>query len=235
VSRQSFVLAVILTLAPGIAAAQDAPAFRPGQVIFSGGGTLEGGYRIGDLTVTIPRNPSGGPTPFTLLRAESRIGRSVGIDARLAFALSRAVAIEVRGAYGTPELGVTVSQDDEMGTGAFASGRVQQFVVDVSAIYQLPIAAGRRARTYAIGGAGYLRQLHEGRLQAETGQTVHVGGGLQYWLRGAGARAVRPARPASRALGVRAEARYVTRFGGVEFEDNRRGFPAMSALLFVAF
>jgi hypothetical protein len=233
VSRSLLPLATVLTLCSGTAAAQDAPVFRPGQIIVSGGGMLDGGHRVGDLTVTIPRNPSGGTAPFTLLRAESKLGAAAGFDARVAYALTSAFALEVRGAYASPELGVTISQDDEMDGGAFASERVQQFAVDVSAIYQLPIAVSRRARAYAIGGGGYLRQLHEGRLLVDTGQTIHVGGGVQYWLRGAAGR--QSLRPARRALGVRGEVRFVRRFGGIDFEERARSFPTVGALVFVAF
>ena len=230
-TRGALTLAAVLTLCSGTASAQDAPAFRPGQIIVSGGGVLDGGHRVGDLTVTVPRNPSGGSTPFTLLRAESRLGAAAGFDARVAYALTSAFAFEVRGAYATPELGVTISQDDELGGGAFASERIQQFAVDVSAIYQLPFSVSRRARVYAIGGAGYVRQLHEGRLLVDTGQTLHVGGGVQYWLRGAATR--QSLRPVRRALGVRGEVRYINRFGGIDFEERARGFPAISALVFL--
>ena len=184
-----------------------------------------GGYRVGDRTVTIPRNPAG--TPFTLLRAESDFARAVGVEGRVAFAFRQNLAVEVGGAYSTPELGVTISQDPELTTAAVASERVQQYTVDVSGVFQLPVRIGTRARPYAIGGAGYLRQLHEGRLLVETGRSIHVGGGLQYWLRGANG--------SGRAVGVRGEARVVRRTGGVDFDERSRTFPALSILAFFGF
>jgi hypothetical protein len=104
------------------------------------------------------------------------------------------------------------------------SEQIEQYTVDVSALYQLPVTFGRRARLYAIGGGGYLRQLHEGRFLVETGRTVHAGAGLQYWWRGG----VDNRRP----LGARGEARWVRRSGGIEFADEARNFAAVH-LLFV--
>lgn len=215
-------LAMLLCASAG--RAQDAPTFRPRQVVFSGGGGFAGSHPIGDVTVTIPRNAMGAPGPVTLLRAESVLGRASALEARVAVALTRGFAIEVAGSFARPQLGVTVSQDPELSGGAFASERVDQYAVDVSGVYQVPVSLGRRARPYAFGGAGYLRQLHEGRLLVETGQTIHGGAGLQYWLLGGNR--------SGRTLGVRGEARYIRRTGGIDFDDRARGFPAASVLVF---
>jgi hypothetical protein len=226
--RRRTIIALALALScAATATAQDAPAFRPRQVIVSGGTALTSGYPIGDLTVTIPRNAAGTPPPFTLLQAQSEISRTTGVDLRVAVALTRSFAIEAGAAYARPELGVTVSQDPELTAGAFASERISQYVIDVSGIYQLPIALGRRARPYAIGGGGYVRQLHEGRVMVETGNTLHLGAGVHYWLRGMSGN--------GRAFGVRGEARFVRRTGAVKFEERARSFAGLSALAFLSF
>jgi hypothetical protein len=216
----------VMVATPLSAAAQQAAAFAPRQFVLSGGGSITDGYPLGDRTITIPRNSPGAATPFTMLRAESQLARFAGVEGRIGFVVNRSFALEVGGAYAKPELAVTISEDPELAGGAVASERVDQFVIDVSGIYHWPVSLGRRARPYAIGGGGYLRQLHEGRLLVETGRTFHVGGGLHYWLRGV---------PRGRALGVRAEARYMRRTGGVDFEDRARGTTSVSALAFVAF
>jgi hypothetical protein len=200
------------------------PGFRPKRLVIAGGVSLAGSYPVGDTTASLRRNAVGTPPTFTLLRAESELERAVGVDGRLSFAFTRALAIEASVGYATPQLGVTVSQDSEAASGAFVSERVSQYNVDVGVLYQLPIDLGRRMRTYVLGGGGYLRQLHEGRLLVETGSTIHLGGGVQYWLRGHEGR--------RRALGIRGEARYVRRSGGIEYEDAARGFPAVSVLFF---
>jgi hypothetical protein len=191
----------------------------------SGGAAVAGGYPVGDVTATLRRNTTGTPPPYTLLRATSELNRAVVLEGRVSVALTGRLAIEAGGSYSAPELDVTVSEDPEASSQPSISAGVDQYVVDVSGIYQLPVSLGRRARPYALAGAGYLRQLHEGRLLVETGHTIHVGGGVQYWWRGTNTK--------RRPLGVRGEARYVRRSGGVEFSDRTRGFPTISVLAFI--
>lgn len=224
--RRLWPLVVVMLLAANHAAAQDVPSFRPWRLVVFAGVAVNAGYPVGDLTVTIPRNAPGTPPPFTLLRAESEIGRRTGFELRVAVPVMPSFAIEVGGAYAAPELRATVSQDPELAGGASASERIDQYVIDVSGVYQLPVSWARRARPYVIAGAGYLRQLHEGRLLVETGSTLHAGGGLHYWLRG-----TRGERP----FGLRGEARYVRRSGGIDFDDRSRGFASASALVFFGF
>jgi hypothetical protein len=76
-----------------------------------------------------------------------------------------------------------------------------------------------------MGGGGYLRQLHEGQLGVDTGSTLHAGGGVHYWMRGATGR--------RRPFGARAEARVVHRRGGIEFEGKGRTYPVLSVLGFI--
>ena len=220
-------LIAALGLCPTAAAfGQDDPSVRPRRLTVSAGGAFAGGYPVGDITAHLRRNTTGTPSPFPLLRAESSIERAAGPELRIGVAVTRSLEIEVGGAYATPQLGVTISQDDELAEGAFASERIEQYTVDVSGVYLIPrLTIASRVRPYVVAGGGYLRQLHEGRLRVETGGTMHVGGGLRYWLRGGG--------PKQRAYGARAELRYVRRTGGVEFEEQARSFPSVSLLAFI--
>jgi hypothetical protein len=222
-------LTALLIGCPTLALAQATDlSYRPRHVTVSLGGAFAGGYPIGDMTANLRRNTTGTPPAYPLLRAESRIERVWSAELRVGVALSRSVELEVGGSYATPQLGVAISQDDELGEGAFASERIEQYAVDVSGAYLIPnLIVASRLRPYVVAGGGYLRQLHEGRLKVETGGTVHVGGGLRYWWRGG--------RANQRSLGARAELRYVRRAGGVEFEDQARGFPRLSLLGFAGF
>jgi hypothetical protein len=206
------------------ASAQDVPTFRPKRLSVAIGATLTGSYPLGDLTATLRRNAIGAPPPYTLLKAESELERATGLDARVTFAATRTLAFEVGATYATPQLGVTVSEDAEAPGEFRISESVEQYTVEGSVVYHLPVDIGRRLRSYAIGGGGYLRQLHEGRFLVETGSTLHIGGGLQYWLRG-GSDNRRP-------LGARADVRYVRRSGGIDFADTSRSYPAFSVLFF---
>jgi hypothetical protein len=226
--RRALLVALVVWCPPAALAQDTGPVLRPRHVTVSAGGVFAGGYPIGDMTANLRRNTTGSPSPFPLLRAESEIERAGGATVRVSVALTRFLEIEAGGSYLTPQLGVTISQDEELGEGAFASERLEQYTVDVGGVYLIPrLSVGRRLRPYAIAGGGYLRQLHEGRLRVETGGTVHIGGGLRYWLRGGG--------PAQRAFGARGEVRYVRRTGGIEFEEQARSFPSVSVLAFVGF
>ena len=222
-------LAALLATA-GMASAQTfTPAYRVRRVTFAAGTTTQSGYKIGDITAELRRNAVGTTPPLPLFRAESEIGRAAAADIRLALALTRVVAIEIAGVFAQPQLNVRLSADAEANEPALAGERVSHYAVDVSGIVLLPdIGLGRRARGYAIGGGGYVRQLHEGRLRIDTGRTIHAGGGVQYWFRGAVDRRQRP-------LGLRGEARLVHRTGGIDYEGRSRTFPAVSALLFLGF
>jgi hypothetical protein len=223
------VFAALLLWCPWAALAQASdPSLRPKHVTVSVGGAFAGGYPIGDLTATLRRNTTGTPPPYPLLRAESRIDRVWSGDVRVGVALTRSLELEVGGLYATPQLGVTIAQDDELGEGAFASERIEQYAVDVSAVYLIPnLTVASRLRPYLVAGGGYLRQLHEGRLKVEVGSTLQFGGGLRYWLRGG--------RANQRSLGARTEVRYVRRTGGIDFEEQSRSFPRVSLLAFAGF
>lgn len=222
-------LVVWAALAVEPAAAQGGdPGFRPRHLTLSGGLLVAGGYPVGDRNAELRRNALGVPPPFTLFRADSRFERVEGVEARIAVAVTRAIAVEVGGSYATPTLAVSISADAESPDTVRVTDRVSQYTVDVGAVVLVPrVHLGSRLRPYATAGAGYLRQLHEGRLLLETGRLYHAGGGVQAWLRGGAA--------TGRSLGIRAEGRYVRRTGGVDFEDRSRGYPTFSVLAFAGF
>ena len=68
------------------------------------------------------------------------------------------------------------------------------------------------------GGAGYLRELHEGNQLVETGVEYHATAGLKYWL-GSG----------EHRFGLRFEAGLSAREGGLDNEDGRRVQPMVAA------
>jgi hypothetical protein len=86
---------------------------------------------------------------------------------------------------------------------------------------------GARMAPFVSGGAAFLRQLHEDRTMAETGQIYYAGGGARYWLRGG--------HGAGRAYGLRGDARMNFRRQGIDFEDQMRIYPTFSLSVFVGF
>ena len=221
-------VAAMLLVASAASAQSGDPGFRTHHFTLSAGLVVTGGYPVGDQAAELRRNATGNPSPVPLFRADSEFDTGSGFDARVNFAFSRALAVEVGASYSKPRLDVLISGDTEAGSNAQLGEEVSQYTVDVSGVWQVPgLALGQRARPYVIGGGGYLRQLHEGRLVADTGKLFHAGGGVYLWLTGGSSTA--------RATGVRAEARFVRRWDGIEFADASRNFPAFSVMGFIGF
>jgi hypothetical protein len=197
------------------------------RLVVSAGLVAARGYAIGARSAELRRNSTTAADPFTLFRTESTIDSAAGFDMRVAYALSRAFSVEAAATFSRPSLGVRVFQDSEGAPETRASESIDQYTVEVSGLWQFPgRPLGAKARPYVVGGAGYLRQLHEDRVLAETGQLGFGGGGVQYWLR---------RRPGKRAFGIRGEACAVFRTRGIDFEDKRRVYPRLSALALVGF
>lgn len=219
-----------LTLVAAIASDAGAQAVRssarPSRFIVAAGLVADGGYGIGKRTADL-RSSGGAAAPFVLFHSDGRFEHMLGFDARLGYALSRTIGVEVSGTFGAPELSVAITQDAESGANATVSETTSQYTVDVGGTVQLPWrSGGGRIGSYAIGGAGYLRQLHDDHLLLETGHTIFGGGGLLYSFGGATRRHPR---------GLRGEVRYVYRAGGIDFEDKSRGHVSFRALGFFGF
>jgi hypothetical protein len=102
---------------------------------------------------------------------------------------------------------------------------LSQYVFDGSAVWHFVKGSGSgRAVPFVYGGAGYLRELHEGDTLVEEGAEFHLGGGVKWWL-GSG----------RRRFGLRGEAGLSIRDGGFDFEDGRRVVPTVYGSLVYAF
>jgi len=217
--------ALLASVSTAAAQANRAPA-RPPRFMVSAGLLLNGGYDLGDRAAQLRGNGVSNPAPFTLFHADGAMDRTAGLDGRFAYALTRAVSLEVGGSWSKPHVNVTVTQDTESTGTTLVAETVSQYTVDIGGLFWLFSRQGTRLRPYVLGGGGYLRQLHENQLVVETGHTIFGGGGVEYAFRA-------PAR--GRRLGVRGEARLVHRVGGIDFEDKSRSHPSLSVLGFVGF
>lgn len=222
-------LLLAVLMAPKTAAAQ-APAAAGGKLEVSAAVTWSGGIPLGSTSATLTPNQSGG-TRFTLFKTETSLTPAAGFEGRLAYRLTRILAIEAGLAYGAPVVETAVSGDAENPDATpIVEETLAQFVVDaalVAHVRRLSFLDGR-AVPFARAGGGYLRQLHEGQAVVDTGQVYHVGGGLTYLV------ASRP-RGLPRRFGLRADARVVLRVKGFALDERPRVFSTVSAGAFVGF
>ena len=222
-------LALAALLAGTVSAAAQAVSDRPAHRFEASIGALWlGGAELGSQDADLRRNaiPT---TDFRLFATDTRVQSAPGIDARVGFWLTRSLAIEAGLARTGPEIRTRVTDDAEDAEDLTLGEDVDQYFIDASAVLLLDrFSLGSRTVPFVSGGAGYLRQLHEGRTLVETGQVYHLGGGLRHWLRVNDSGFLR-------ALGVRADARLYVLVNGVAFEDGARPHGAVSGSFFVTF
>ena len=213
-------------LTPITAFAQEAPALRAHHFTIEAGVVWSGGYDIGDTTAQL-RGNGPGPTPpsFTLLTADSRVSQTTAPEFRGGFAITRRMAVELSAALTTPHIGVAITSDAEAPAQELLGEQLRQFIIGAGLTWQLPISMGPKLAPFVSCGGSFLRQLHEDRTLGETGEIYHAGVGARYWLRGGHA--------ASRAIGLRGEARINVRRHGIDFENKPRTYPTLSLALFV--
>lgn len=170
------------------------------------------GFDLEDRTAELTRNTSTDTSPFEQFTTTSRLGSATGVQGRLAYYLTRTVAIEAGARYVKPTLAVSITGDAEQAADVTADEKVSHYVFDGSVIVhvrQLSFATGRAVPFFALGG-GYVRELHEGDELVETGTELHAGAGLKI-LSG----------PGARRSGLRVDVGISSREGGLDLPDRR--------------
>jgi hypothetical protein len=217
---------LVLFATSAYAQSSDSPAPRAHHVTISAGGLWSGPYSIGDATAALRSNaPGTTPAPFTLFSTESTIDSAAGVSVLAGFTLTPSITIEGGASFSRPSLATQIAQDAEQAAGAEVSEPLQQYVFEAGAVWHLPLHFGSRARLFASGGGGYLRQLHQERTLVETGRVYYAGTGLNVWLRGG--------HGPTKSLGLRTDVRANWRQDGIEFGDKTRVFATVTLLLFV--
>jgi len=216
----------VLLLVSGTAAyAQtEAPGLRRHHVTLAAGINWSGGYDIGSSTAQLRGNGFGTTPPMVpLFEADARITPTPSPEFRVGVALTRTVAVEAGVVVSHPRIAFGISNDAEAPAQQLLGEQLQQYLVDGAVTWQLPWHSGRLA-PFALGGAGYLRQLHEDRMLGESGQVYYAGGGARYWLTGTSR---------SRSLGVRGDFRINIRQNGIDFENTQRTYPSLTLSIFL--
>jgi hypothetical protein len=222
-------LAVLVALAACRPALAQVVADRPvHRFEASVGGLWLGGAALGSGDAALRRN-SLPVDEFPLFSADTSVEASPGFDGRVAFWLTRAFALEAGFVMMRPVVQTSITGDIEEAEGLTLEEKLDQYFFEASAVLLLErFRLGDRTIPFVSGGAGYLRQLHEGQTLVESGQVYHVGGGIRHWLRLSD-------RGFLRAAGVRADARAYFLVNGFALDDDPRPHGAFSGSLFLTF
>ena len=222
----AFAIVVLLQSAMAASAYAQARAANRDRFDVSFGGTWIGGAGLGSTNAEIRAN-NVTPTPFRLFTAETRMAPAPGWGATVAYWLTRTIAVEGGIVRLRPEMRTRITADAEGAAALTAAEQLDQYFIDARVIWLLPQLSFAGTVPFVSGGAGYLRELHEGRMLVESGQVYQAGGGVR--------------RPLMSdigwfgSIGVRLDARVYVLVDGVQLEDRARTHGAFSGSVFLSF
>lgn len=217
----------VLALTPTAPCLAQTPADPPvRRVEVHAGGGVFGQTGLGSANADLLAND---PTrrPFRLFQAESRLAAAPTFHARAGFALSRRFGIEGGLVLSRPEVRTSLSGDVEGAPALTVVERIDQYLIEAGVIVLIEELRAGGAVPFVSAGAGYLRQLHEGRMVAEQGHVYHAGGGIKHSL-------MSRDRGLVRAAGLRGDVRLYLLAAGVSF-SGLSPQAAVSGSAFVTF
>jgi len=167
-------IAVLAALSVARAEAQTTSS-RDGRLQASVGAGWLGGSDFGEQPADLRTASS---NPYRLFESETRLGGTGLFEARVGFSLTKRFTVEGRAAIAKPELETTVSSDAEASGSFTAVEGIDQYIFDGGVLVHLEELQAFGLAPFAIGGFGYVRQLHEDQQLVETGHLFYVGGGV---------------------------------------------------------
>jgi hypothetical protein len=225
-AQLALVCVAIVLAASDAARAQEAPLLRAHRFTLGAGLVWSGGYDIGDATAELRGNgPGASAPPVTLFTSDAHVTSATSPELRIGFSMTRRLALEFGMSVTQPHVEVAIARDMEAPSQKLPGETLEQYVFEGGATWQVPVRIGSRLAPFIAGGAAFLRQLHEDRTLAETGQIYHAGGGARYFLRGG--------HGPGRAVGLRGDARVNFRRNGIDFDNTMRTYSTLSLSVFV--
>jgi hypothetical protein len=208
-----------------LATAAPAAAQPPGRLEIGGGARWIGSTSFGDIAAG--ETTFGGGTR-DLFQSSTDLEQSIGAEVRIGVRLTAFLQVEGTVALNRMDLTTRVSGDVEGAADTTAAERVTQYAFEGGAL--LPLARWRRGRLtpFAAGGAGYLRQVHEGKTLVDTGHSYYVGGGVKYLLTSGRTGKLK-------ASGLRGDVRAVFSSTDIAPDDKLRAAPSVSGSYFIRF
>jgi hypothetical protein len=213
-----------LALIPAMVGAQ--PARPDGNVELSGGIRWTGSMNVGgtDATETAPNG-----NRFSLFAAGTTLPPAAVFDGGVSVRVTRSFRVGLAASFGGVDLRTRIESDVEGIPGVDVVEQLTQLTIGVNVAFELArFAPSDRIIPFISGGAGYLRQLHDGRTLVETGSAYHVGGGADMLLQSGG-------RGVMKSVGIRVDVRGELRRGGVAFDDGMHAAPSAGLQVFVRF
>ena len=163
-----------------------------------------------------------------LFNSDTQLDGSIGAALTLGVRLSSLVRAEAAMTYNPTHLTTRVTADREGVADVAVDSRVTQYIFGGDLIVQPSRWQRHRLAPFASAGAGYLRQLSEGRVLVQNGAAYFAGGGL-YYVR-------TPDRQRRmKATGLRLDVRALALRDGVAPDHKTRVAPAVTASAFARF
>jgi hypothetical protein len=221
-----FLVPLLFLVLAAPAATQTDPPIR--RVVVEVGGGILGGAALGSADANLRANATT-KQPYRLFSTSTRITPARSVHLRVGFALNRRFAVEGGAVFSRPAIRTSLSADVEGAPAVAVDERVDQYFIETSLLVRLDeIRLGSRTIPFLAGGAGYLRQLHQGLTFIEEGHFYHLGGGVKHWL-------LARDRGFVRAAGLRADGRVYVLVSGISFDGRSRPHAAVSGSFFLAF
>jgi hypothetical protein len=217
-------IALLVVLAASSARAQSEPPLHRLQL--AAGIGFFAGAALGDADADL-RAPTS-DEPYRLFATTTRQVSTTVLDLRAGIELTRRFGLEAHVLYGRPELRTGVVGDVENAPSVVAVERLDHYLIDGGVIVSLNELRVKGWQPFAAGGAGYLRQLHEGLTVTEEGHVFYLGGGVRRML-------MSRTQGLLRGLGARGDVRLNMLSRGITVEDTTRQHLSASGSLFVVF
>lgn len=163
-----------------------------------------------------------------LFASATTLEGSIGATGSVGVWLARQLQLEFTVGYNPATMRTQITSDVEGIPDVAVDAPVTQFLLEGGAVMRLSGRQRTRLAPFLTAGAGYLRQLNDGRTLVETGRSYYFGGGLYYERATSGRRRVK-------ASGLRIDVRGLILQEGVAPDDTPRVTPALSAGFFVRF
>ena len=199
---------------------------RPGSFEISIGGELLAPQTLGSSTATLTRSTG---TTSNFFSVAGKRATTPALRGRIGYNITSMFTVEGGLVVGRGNVQGDVSGDAENVSALTVTEQMTQYFLDASLLMHLTGATFSKGAgvPFLEGGAGYLRQLHQGNIASNTGQIYHFGGGITYMF------SKRPGRLTG--LGFRADAHVYVPRKGYSYNTSQHPFVGAGAALLLAF